>query len=634
MADSMLTVGSPEFTSTTELETAETAATQRAARLWRFLAVTIVVWTYYSAYYFLRGYGEAALICFAEVVICTTFLARFWGLRKRYTLLMHGSLTLSAVGLFALSICRGSHLADTIYFIPCCIIIAAQLIGVWSALIWCLASIGITFLHFTWLDRTNEMSVDQLVNAVGFSATVFFLCQQAEHYYEKRTRSLLALGEKLRDQTTRMRKLANTDALTGLDNRLRLVKLLEQRTSEALKNETLLAALVLDLDGFKEINDAKGHAVGDTVLQIIATRLIRCLDNKGTVARLGGDEFFILLPEIASQVEAEEVANRIVQSIRVPIRIANEELLVDGSIGICIFPDMTEDASQLIVFADTAMFHAKSTLDRRMMYAKSMTDEVVYRRRMQEKLAHAIERDEFRLVFQPQVNIATKNVESVEALLRWNPDGKDISPLEFIPMLERNGEIIKVSRWIVEQCCRQICIWNQNGYRIRISINISALEFNDPGFVDTITQSINRFGVDPSQLEFEITESVLIQNVDETIDRLTRLKQLGASISIDDFGTGYSSLSYLKQFPIDRLKIDRAFVKDFPNADDGLLASSIIVLGQALEMRVIAEGVETQEQLNFLSQHGCDEYQGFLLSPPVSASECARFFDANTNVFV
>jgi diguanylate cyclase (GGDEF)-like protein len=608
------------------LETAESAATERAARLWRFLAVTIVVWSYYSFYYCFRGYSEAALICFAESVICCTFLARFRKLKQHYYLLTHGSLILSATGLFTLSICRGLHLADTIYFIPCCIIIAAQLLGVWSALIWCLASIGITFVHFAWLGGVGGMSADQLVNAIGFSATVFFLCQQAEHFHEKRTRSLLDLGNRLQQQSRCMEELANTDPLTGLHNRLRLVQLLKKYSRETRRWGRRLGVMVIDLVGFKEINDALGHAAGDEVLQQVAARLLHCGDRRISVSRLGGDEFCILVPGVESPDAALQLADEILETLRRPLTVEEAEYVIDASIGICIFPDQADDPDLLISFADTAMYHARSNGLARMVYEPTMTDEILYRRAMQDKLARAIEGNEFRLVFQPQFDLASSQVHGVEALLRWRHEGRDIPPMEFIPLLESSGQIANVSRWIVEQCCRQICEWNQAGHNVRISINLSAVEFHDTGFVDSVTKSVRDFQVDAAQLEFEITESLLIEDVAATIERLSCLKQLGASISLDDFGTGYSSLSYLKQFPIDRLKIDRAFVKDYPEGDDGLLASSIIVLGQALDMRVIAEGVETLEQLQFLREQGCDEIQGYLLSPPVPAEECVRFF--------
>lgn len=612
-----------------EVETAENAANERAARLWRFLAVTIGVWTYYCFYYTMRGYSEAALICFAEAVISCTFLLRFRKLKQHYDLLMHGCLTLSAIGLFTLSICRGSQLADTIYFIPCTIIIAAHLIGNRAAIIWCLASISITCWHFTYLSSGTSISADQLINAIGFSATVFFLCQQAEHLYEKRTNQLVTQSSKLRRQTLDIQKLAKTDALTGLDNRLSLVSSLKSCTTQAIRNRQQLAVMVIDMDGFKEVNDALGHAIGDEVLQSISKRLRSNLPDRAFAARLGGDEFCVLIPDISGREESEQIAGQIVMALQEPYCSSGEELYLDASIGICICPEMTEIPDELMAFADTAMYHAKQAKQTHKLYEPSMTDQIIHRINMQEKLSRALKHEEFRLVFQPQFDMSDGTVTSVEALLRWAHDGRIIPPSEFIPLLESSGEIVQVSRWIVEQCCVQICQWREAGFDIRISINLSTVEFGDNDFVESVADCIEQFQINASCLEFEITESLMIENVEETIERITRLKELGASISVDDFGTGYSSLSYLKQLPIDRLKIDRTFVKDIPHSDDGLLASSIIVLGQALGMKVIAEGVETKEQLQFLVEKGCDEYQGFLLSPPISAAECQEFFDSS-----
>jgi len=630
--NSGLTLETPNIDQTMlEIETAECAATERAARLWRFIAVAVAAWTYYAIYYILRGYSEAALICVTEVVVSGAFLNRFRQLEDRHKLLMHGFLTISVVGLFSLSVCRGPQLADTIYFVPCTIIIAAQLIGIWAALIWCLVSIGMVYAHFSLLFGSVHLPSDQLVNAIGFSVMVFFLCQQAEHLYEKRTRSLVELSGKLRKQSRDIQLLANTDPLTGLDNRLSLVKSLKECTRNAIQQQTKLAVFVIDMDGFKEINDALGHGIGDEVLQTIANRLRDSLPENAIVARLGGDEFCVLVPDVAGDQQGVQLAEDIIRGLRAPYRVSNEDRILDASIGICICPDMTESPDELMAYADTAMYHAKPSEQRHRLYETSMTDQIVKRLTMQERLASAMDNDEFRLVFQPQFNFESGTVSSVEALLRWTCDEVNIPPCEFIPLLESTGEISKVSCWIVDQCCRQIAKWRQQGYDIRIAINLSVLDLADGPFMQSVSDSIREHGLDGAQLEFEITESLLVEDVDGTIQKLQHLKDLGASISVDDFGTGYSSLSYLKQFPIDRLKIDRAFVRDFPNGDDGLLASTIIVLGQSLNMRVVAEGVETQRQLDFLLERGCDEYQGYLLSPPVPASECEAFFTVATN---
>ena len=602
------------------------AATERIARLWRFLAITTFAWVFFFAFYCIRGYPTAALVCFAET-LCGFILIRQFRLLRR-SLLMHTALISSTAGLFAISICQDAHLNETIYFVLCTIIVSAHLIGGRAALTWCIVTMSVMTLHFIIVGRDAAVIFDQTVTGVGLTATIFFICQQVELLFEKRTRHLIELSQQLKVQSNDMKKLATTDHLTGLDNRYSLLHSLKKEVRRAVRDDTLLAVMVLDMDGFKGINDAMGHAMGDEVLKKVAARLWDYLPSKATAARLGGDEFCVLIPDVGSASESEEHAKNIVEALRKSYRINNYEPVLEASIGICLCPEMSEAPNELVAYADTAMYHAKPSSQRFRLYEKQMTDRIVHRITMQEKLKRAIERDEFRVVFQPQFDISTQSVPSVEALLRWELNGQSISPVEFIPLLESSGEIVDVSRWVVRQCCRQIQAWRDSGFHIRVSINLSAVEFAAPGFIASVKACQEEFQIDPSLLEFEITESLLIENVEETIQRLNELKQMGASISVDDFGTGYSSLSYLRQFPIDRLKIDRSFVKDFPDLDDGLLASSIILLGQALDMKVIAEGVETQQQLEFLANKGCDEYQGYLLSPPVSAKECEKFFGA------
>ncbi len=272
------------------------------------------------------------------------------------------------------------------------------------------------------------------------------------------------------------------------------------------------------------------------------------------------------------------------------------------------------------------MFYAKENRLGHACYDADMTDRLVEHRAMQERLSVAFERREFFLVYQPQVNLDTREVIGVEALLRWRHAGEVIPPFRFIQLLEQSREILPVGKWIVHEACRQLAEWTAAGYDLEISINVSALQFNDADFCQDVAASIDEFGVDPFKLDFEITEGLLIEDVEQAVDKLNQIKAMGISVSIDDFGTGYSSLAYLRQFPIDRLKIDRAFIKDIPEADDGVIASSIIVLAKALGLKVLAEGVETADHIAFLKDHDCDEYQGFYLSPPVPADQVVEHF--------
>jgi len=279
----------------------------------------------------------------------------------------------------------------------------------------------------------------------------------------------------------------------------------------------------------------------------------------------------------------------------------------------------------LLAFADAALYHAKENRLGVCRYDDELTQQLVNAAKMQSRLADGLKQDEFFLVYQPQTELETGRVVGVEALLRWNCDGKIVSPGEFIPVLEKSRLIIPVGRWLVREACRQLREWTDAGYDVRISVNVSVVQFHDPEFTSSVSEAMDEFGIDPGRLDFEVTEGVLIENFPEVVQRLSQLKKKGATISIDDFGTGYSSLAYLRQLPLDKLKIDRAFVKDIPQEDDGTIASSIIALAQALDLKIVAEGVETQEQLDFLQRHDCDQYQGFFHSRPVKADEVTRY---------
>jgi len=291
-------------------------------------------------------------------------------------------------------------------------------------------------------------------------------------------------------------------------------------------------------------------------------------------------------------------------------------------------PDHSKSSEELLAFADTAMFSAKDQGIGYACYETEMTDRLVEHRSMQEKLSKALERDEFFLVYQPQVNLDSGRVIGVEALLRWRHDGEVIPPHRFIALLEESQEIIPVSKWVIRESCRQLADWQKKGHDVDMSINVSAIQFGDRLFSETLAWCLLEFDVDPTKVDLEITEGLLIDDVSSAIEKLDSVKAMGVNISIDDFGTGYSSLAYLRQFPIDRLKIDRTFIKDIPEDDDGTIAHSIIALSKSLGLKVLAEGVETVEHLEFLQFHGCDEYQGFYLSPPVSAEEVEQLFAA------
>jgi len=362
---------------------------------------------------------------------------------------------------------------------------------------------------------------------------------------------------------------------------------------------------------------------------IVADRLRENFPD-AEIARMGGDEFCMIFSNISSIEDAETLAVKANRVLDGRYAIEDEfDFALNASVGVAMCPQHTIYPTNLFAFADTAMFFSKTSQIGYAIYEPYMTMSLVTERTMQDKLTIAIEQNQFFLDYQPQVCLCTNSIIGVEALLRWECNGERISPAEFIPLLEKSRKIVEVGEWIIWESCRQLRQWQDAGIDLCVSINLSAIQFNEEGFNETIAKPIREFDLSADRLDFEITESLLITDVDQAVDRLNRIKELGASISIDDFGTGYSSLAYLRQFPIDRLKIDRAFVKDFPDRDDGVIATSIVALGKAIGLKVLAEGVETPEQLDFLKEFECDEYQGYFFSKPVSPEEILSMVKEN-----
>jgi diguanylate cyclase (GGDEF)-like protein len=431
-------------------------------------------------------------------------------------------------------------------------------------------------------------------------------------------------AQRLSKKANELNQLACVDTLTGLSNRLWFHDQLEALIENAACENEPIALLVLDMDGFKEINDTLGHSVGDLVLVETANRIKKWVGTGDVVSRLGGDEFTIILrnPESVAQVEA--LAQQIVTSIRKPMEFEKTKMQVGASVGVSICPHDAKTAGELFTFADTAMYHAKFNSKDVSVYQTSMTAELIERKKIEAQLSDAADRGEFSLVYQPLYLARNQSIVGFEALIRWNRDGQLVSPAEFIPVLETSGKIIEVGHWILDQTCQQLAQWKRAGIETRVAVNISPVQFRDPSFYDRVVEVLARNEIEARFLDLEITEGAIISDVHHTVETLQKLKALGCMISIDDFGTGYSSLAYLKNFPIDLLKIDRAFIKDIPEHDDGMIASSIVVLGLSLGMNVLAEGVETKEQLDFLMRHDCDYFQGFYGSKPISPEQCLQ----------
>jgi diguanylate cyclase (GGDEF)-like protein/PAS domain S-box-containing protein len=426
--------------------------------------------------------------------------------------------------------------------------------------------------------------------------------------------------------------LAEHDSLTDLPNRLLLNDRLEQAIAMAARLHDKLAVLFLDLDGFKHINDSLGHPTGDMLLQSVAKRLRDCVRAPDTISRQGGDEFIVLLRTLHTPEDAIVATNRILKAVAVPHSIEHRELHVSASIGVSLYPDDGQDAETLIKNADTAMYQAKeSGRHGYKFFMPEMNIRAVERQSIEQDLRSALERNEFTLNYQPKINLKTGEVTGVEALIRWNhPVRGMVPPLQFIPVAEDCGLILPIGAWVLREACTQSRAWTDAGLPpMTMAVNISAAQFRSEGFLEQKFEIMSEVGIDPQFLEVEITESVLMKHTDVAATTLRALRDKGVRVSVDDFGTGYSSLSYLRKFPLDSLKIDQSFVRQItPKPEDAGIVSAIISMGQGLNLRVIAEGVETVEDLAFLKAHNCDEAQGYLFSRPIPASAMVRWLES------
>jgi diguanylate cyclase (GGDEF)-like protein/PAS domain S-box-containing protein len=428
------------------------------------------------------------------------------------------------------------------------------------------------------------------------------------------------------------------DALTGLANRRLFQEHLSLALALAQRRNAAVAVLFLDLDHFKTINDSLGHTVGDELLREVARRLKATVREGDTVARVGGDEFTIVLQELPRGDAAAVVAQKVLRTIAEPMEISGHRLYITTSIGITLFPDDGDDAETLLKNADTAMYRAKA--DGRNTYQMSTRDlsRTTHERMTLENGLHgALEQGEFELLYQPQVEIDEEEttIVGMEALLRWNhPQRGVIAPEHFICLAEERGLILPIGDWVIREACHAARRFHDNGFpRFRVAVNISARQFRDPSLLATVESALQESGIDPRTLELEITETVAMEDVELTMSALTEIRKRGVTIAIDDFGTGHSSLSYLKRFPIDALKIDKGFVLDLPDKfEDAAIVSSVINLANGLGLRVIAEGVEKREQLDFLRDAGCRELQGFFFSYPVRVEEVEKLLAQGVGV--
>ncbi len=434
----------------------------------------------------------------------------------------------------------------------------------------------------------------------------------------------------------RVEYLAYHDGLTGLANRSLFSRLLRQGIEHSRRHERKLAVLFLDLDRFKSINDTLGHEAGDELLRSVALRVQGCLRASDTVARLGGDEFVVLLPEISEETYVANVAQKVLAAIALPFPLMGQDFRVTGSVGISVYPQDGLDEETLTKQADFAMYRAKELgKNNYQFYSPEMNADSLERLTLESGLRHALERGEFTLHYQAKRDLPSGRISGMEALLRWqHPDLGLVAPLRFIPVAEQTGLIVPIGKWVLKTACEQNVAWQNAGLaRLSVAVNLTARQFFDPQLLTDVATALRDSGMAPGLLELEISEGLLMLNAQRTLDILRGLRKLGVRIAVDDFGLGYSTLSTLQQFPIDTIKIDRSFIREVNQVAEGKkLTEAIIAMGRTLSLTVVAQGVETKAQADFLRQHACDELQGFYFNPPVPADGFADLLRAEESV--
>ena len=441
------------------------------------------------------------------------------------------------------------------------------------------------------------------------------------------------MAQTIKERESQLDELAHYDVLTKMPNRAMFLTSLENAISRAKRNKTKLAVFFLDLDEFKSINDTLGHNIGDKLLIKVAHNLSHVMRRNDLLARIGGDEFNILIEDLDSAVTAEEIAHKMIEQMGLALVIDDNRMHITGSIGIAIYPDDARDSMTLLKNADIAMYNAKDNgKNRYQFFSQELSISLENRTKMLKELKEALNENEFKLYYQPKFSLESGEIYAAEALIRWeNPTLGFITPDQFIPLAEESGEIINIGAWVIEQACKDFALWEKLGLCIsQVSVNVSNIQFTQHNIIRTLQNAIKNAGIKPQSLEIEMTESYVYENSNKALEVLHKIREIGIDIAMDDFGTGYSSMSYLKQLPLSRLKIDKSFIDDIPHNDDDVEITKIIIaLAKVMGLEITAEGIETQEQIQFLQELECNEGQGYICSKPLPNEQFVELLTNN-----
>ncbi len=630
--------------SLTEQNVERKLSQERLSRVPRYCLINSVAWLAYGTYYAVVGIWGTALWCGLVGILAGVLFMRGRRGGDPPQLIAYVCISLTTVGLLVESANSGYSLSHAPFLFCSLPILAAHQLGARAGFLWtivalvCIYTLNLVCVPgMTPLFRTPTV-FDKFLFQAGLVLLISAIALQAEEHFKRYISELFQAESELKEQkaslvdtqrrlmqrAAMLRDLAEFDQLSGLPNRNRFQTFLLDSIKQADEEKTQVGLLLIDLDGFKEINDTLGHACGDLVLSEVGERLNAATDDNVFVARWGGDEFTAII-QSCTQARLHEVSHSITLAMTRPMSIEGHIVTPKASTGAALYPNHSDNADELLTFADTAMYDAKSNGTGFAIYKKKMTEKITKRRNLDSELQNAVRQKDFHLVYQP-LSGADGSIFGVEALVRWNHNGKIVSPSEFIPRVEASGLVMKLGAWVIDEALRQLAEWQDQGVHIKLSLNVSTMQFRDESLINCLLDAFEKHKVAPDLVDLEVTESVLITGHESAKAKIEAIKELGVSVCIDDFGTGYSSLSYLKDLPFDKLKIDQSFVKNITTEGDGQIAKAIVSLGHTLGLKVLAEGVETVQQYWFLRAVGCDEFQGFFLSPPLSAEDFVEYY--------